>query len=370
VVYYLIKKNVLTRDTLRTYAETTGSTWTYAPVEQYSIDNDELTLPNSLQDFTGNFQRPSAFLSEVQNAILFFDGSPALTQNKKAILETAENKHSILKHRIKSAIQDRGVMTVIAELYDTKPERPPWYDGRAVFPLIRHTSTNFYHWVAEYLPKLQAFEYYKQETNERPLLLIEANPPRWVTDSLRLMGYNIHKCVSLDHTPALIPRLLVPLHRSRTPGTPDGPSPSECEFVRSAVANLSSGFDYNFSSRIFVSRQLADDRRIDNYDELHQILTEFGFESYILEQMRLLDQIRLFQQAEFVIAPHGAGLVHLLFGDNLSVIELFPEHEIRHHYYTIAQMLGFEYEYVISERTGADLVVSPPEIRDAIERLL
>jgi len=34
------------------------------------------------------------------------------------------------------------------------------------------------------------------------------------------------------------------------------------------------------------------------------------------------DQVRLFSQAEIVVAPHGAGLTNILFAENLIVIEL------------------------------------------------
>jgi len=38
--------------------------------------------------------------------------------------------------------------------------------------------------------------------------------------------------------------------------------------------------------------------------------------------MSFSDQVRLFSQAEIVVAPHGAGLTNILFAENLIVIEL------------------------------------------------
>jgi hypothetical protein len=94
------------------------------------------------------------------------------------------------------------------------------------------------------------------------------------------------------------------------------------------------------------------------------------FERYTLEEMALADQIRLFSGAEVVVAPHGAGLVHLLFGRDLSVVELFPEHKIPHHYYCLAEMLGFDNASLVNERVEDGMLVDPEQLRATIESVL
>src|SRR5690606_29148055 len=68
-----------------------------------------------------------------------------------------------------------------------------------------------------------------------------------------------------------------------------------------------------FAERIYVSRTLARQRRVQNEDELVSLLERYGFAKYIPEQMPFEDQVRLFRDAKAVVAPHGAGLANLVF---------------------------------------------------------
>jgi capsular polysaccharide biosynthesis protein len=54
----------------------------------------------------------------------------------------------------------------------------------------------------------------------------------------------------------------------------------------------------------------------------------------------MADQILLFQSAEFVISPHGAGLSNLLFCEpGTKVIELMPSFEMRPFFWLISEKL-------------------------------
>jgi len=72
------------------------------------------------------------------------------------------------------------------------------------------------------------------------------------------------------------------------------------------------------SKRILISRRDASmdgppRRRVANETELAAALAPLGFERYELSDMSVRQQIELFQQAEFVIGPHGAGFVNMIF---------------------------------------------------------
>jgi capsular polysaccharide biosynthesis protein len=60
--------------------------------------------------------------------------------------------------------------------------------------------------------------------------------------------------------------------------------------------------------------------------------------------MTAVDQILLFQSAEFVIGAHGAGLSNLLFCEpGTKVIELMPSVEFRSYFWFISQKLDLVY---------------------------
>jgi Glycosyltransferase 61 len=72
--------------------------------------------------------------------------------------------------------------------------------------------------------------------------------------------------------------------------------------------------------RVYVSRRLASARRVLNEEQVVETVRSFGFETVCLEELPLLEQIRLFREAEAVIGPHGAGLANIVFsqpGTNL-----------------------------------------------------
>jgi len=55
-------------------------------------------------------------------------------------------------------------------------------------------------------------------------------------------------------------------------------------------------------------------------------LTALGFECVSLSNMRVQDQIRLFEEARIVVGPHGGGFTNIAFcRPGTRVIELFDE---------------------------------------------
>jgi hypothetical protein len=65
--------------------------------------------------------------------------------------------------------------------------------------------------------------------------------------------------------------------------------------------------------------------------------------------------VRLFARAECVVAPHGAGLSNLVFGERVSVIELFGARPGPHTFQWLAHSLGSRYRPVSGRDVGADL---------------
>jgi capsular polysaccharide biosynthesis protein len=92
-----------------------------------------------------------------------------------------------------------------------------------------------------------------------------------------------------------------------------------------------------------ISRAGAANRRILNEADLLQALSPLGFERYRLEALPIEEQIALFQDAECVVAPHGAGLANLVFAPETAVVELFAADYIVPHYYLLCKAVGASY---------------------------
>jgi hypothetical protein len=90
--------------------------------------------------------------------------------------------------------------------------------------------------------------------------------------------------------------------------------------------------------RIYVRRQKT--RIVLNAAEIEDMLEPMGFVTHEMEGASPLQQIELFRDAEFVIAPHGAGLTNLLFcAPGTRVLEIMPDVEYRTAYVEISNKL-------------------------------
>ena len=91
--------------------------------------------------------------------------------------------------------------------------------------------------------------------------------------------------------------------------------------------------------RLLVARK-GPTRTIHNLDQVQAFLSRYDFETVYLEGLSMAEQIMLFQSAEFIISPHGAGLANLLFCEpGTKVIELMPSVELRPFFWMISEKL-------------------------------
>lgn len=132
------------------------------------------------------------------------------------------------------------------------------------------------------------------------------------------------------------------------------------------------GRDKGSTARILISRARSSSRRIRNEAQLVQALKTLGFEKYTLEEMSPHDQVDLFAQAEFVVAPHGAGLANLLFSSQTAVVELFGSSFVVPHYYLLCKAMGHPYQYICgySADRDADIRVEVDHVLHLVNRHL
>lgn len=100
------------------------------------------------------------------------------------------------------------------------------------------------------------------------------------------------------------------------------------------------------NARIFVSRSRARYRKLNNEYAVQNALKEYGFDSYLLEDLHLSEQIELFRNASIVVGVHGAGLTNIIFSEKCRILELFScqasASEDRH-YGDLAESMGHNY---------------------------
>jgi capsular polysaccharide biosynthesis protein len=120
-------------------------------------------------------------------------------------------------------------------------------------------------------------------------------------------------------------------------------------------------------SRLFVSRRDTGKRRIRNEGEVIEALETYGFERVVPGEHSLAEQVAWFAGADAVVGPHGGGLTNTIYGQDLTVVEIFGD-SIRPHYYDIAMVSGFDYGIVRGTPVdGVDIRVDVSELTETLE---
>ena len=239
-----------------------------------------------------------------------------------------------------------------------------------VFPLIC-ADPSYYHWMMEYLPKVRYLENYQKETNSKPSILIESNPRDFVVETLRSVGYDSTQYEEWDQQETRVDKLLVTTHRPhifdyKSPELSNyNPSVRDSRWLRERIrSNLSHpNSDRDSPKKIYISRQAASrGRKVVNQDQMNAILDKYGFVTYSLGQMSFVNQVEAIYNADIIMGPHGAGLLNMIFAENPTIIELFPDSIIKPHFYNLSCMFDFEYSAMVTESEGDNLIVNIPKL--------
>lgn len=215
---------------------------------------------------------------------------------------------------------------------------------------------NYYHWTIECLPRIRLLDMYAADRGEYPDLIVPEDRPSWMDETIDRIDYG-GRVVGWSGDIARVERLVVP-------SFPD-PTPEECRWLRNRMGGDDAAAEGDGGERVFVSRADATIRQVKNREEIQSVLDDFGFETYILSELTVAEQIDLFANAEIVVAPHGAGLTNLVYAKDVAVVELFGDKKIAS-FARLAEMLDHEYAFLDCEQQGVNLVVDPERLEATI----
>ncbi|WP_196223227.1 DUF563 domain-containing protein [Roseibium sp. RKSG952] len=124
--------------------------------------------------------------------------------------------------------------------------------------------------------------------------------------------------------------------------------------------------------KVYVARDDAKIRRIQNEQDLWQRLEPLGFERIIPGTMSHAEQVRLFDEAKVIVGAHGAGLTNLLFTqEGGQVVELFPANYVQSSYLWMSRLKQHHYTPVICGKSQAHqhFQVSENDIASVLDAL-
>lgn len=231
-------------------------------------------------------------------------------------------------------------------------------------------STEFFHWFADYLPRLRVLRQYETCTGVEPRLLVPSDPPAWLTDSLDRLGVDPNRRVRWSGGRWSVNQLVVPsLPRHAHPTfPPEGyvHSPRELGWaVNQLLDGVSASDRPDVGRRLYVSRAHQPTRHVRNEADLLSVAGEFGFETVYPERWSLAEQLAAFAEADAVLGPHGAGLFNAVYADNAVLIELFGE-RTNPCFFSIAEGMNIPYAMTRCRVVGSDLAVDPDDLRELL----
>ncbi len=236
----------------------------------------------------------------------------------------------------------------------TKPSQHPVFLRRrlpdvtdapgSVGVLTTRGSENYYHFLTDVLPRLELL----RRAGVEPDAYLVNRATRFQRDMLDHLGLTADRCVGGDKYPHLRAAELV------VPSLPDDDLRTPPWVVPWLRAQFLPDDLRPPHRRLYVGRGgKKRTRRVENEAELLAALRPLGFESIDPGALAPAEQVRTFAEAEYIVAPHGAGLTNLAFAaPGAAVVELFARHYVNECFWALATTVeGLRYRYLVGDGT-------------------
>ena len=231
------------------------------------------------------------------------------------------------------------------------PQRvwPPVYKAKRIGVLTSSLQGAYYHWLVEVLPRIHMLRGQRLSTSP---LFVQAKH-RFQKETLALLGLSSPQLInSEDYEFVSAEEVVVPFHaigaRTQYPRW-------VCDFLRGAFLPAAIREKATDSvTRLYVSRDDAQWRRVTNEAEVLQILEPLGFRRITLGQSSFLEQVRLFHDAKVVVAPHGAALSNLVFCQPQTKVIEFQQLKLDSCFFRLSRSVGLDHYYIRSSTGPAN----------------
>ncbi len=232
---------------------------------------------------------------------------------------------------------------------------------------------NYYHWNAQVLPRLHGVV--SSLPHDCRFIIPESAQP-WQVRSLIALGINED---NICKKPTRQLWKLEILYYASPCAHSGGHSAASLCWLRSALApNVSLLHEPGTHEYIYITRGDSK-RRILNEEVYLARLESLGF--MIIDPSRLSyeDQIKVFSSAKVICAPHGAGLVNMIWARaGCHVFEIFsPATVDRGCFWDLSQNLGHSYTCFLGESVDAsdsdgdcDYLVNPDDLVECVASIL
>ncbi len=226
-------------------------------------------------------------------------------------------------------------------------------------PLIPRYSNNYYHWLIETVPKIRYIRKFEEETGLDVTYLVPGDAPSWLDETLQLLKIPAEK----------VERASSSVYRAENLVLTSFPLQSKQDYewiVQSVLENAEPDRGHiSAGSNVYISRSKAVERRVTNEDEVMDMLSQYNFERYHLEDLSVEENVTLFNEANIIVGAHGAGLTDIIYSADVTVVELFGS-KMKEPYKTLSETMGHEYMKLECTPASTDIKVDLDVLEEAI----
>ena len=256
-----------------------------------------------------------------------------------------------------------------ANFYSHIPIKSPiFHPGKTALIMQGYGEGNWCHFLLDRLPLTQTI---LSKINNVNAIAIDEKSTKWLIEFLFLKAIEVPVIPIKDGIQYVFEELYC-----------FTPTQHPCQLFPDVYIDFYKSFckpDSKNQHRIFIKRPLGR-RGILNHHEVSLVLKKYNFIEIELESLSIENQIKIFNEADFVIGCHGAGLSNLVFSKpGTKIIELSHRGYLIPTYSILANRLNHVHSILLDESFSftpdpvnkfLDLSINPCKLEKLIENLI
>ena len=254
---------------------------------------------------------------------------------------------------------------------------PQHLPGRTAIAVTPEAPGNYYHWLIDLLPRFALIKAAGGDAwDAYARFLINGSGAHYEGASLAALRLPLDKILYVNASDRF------QIDNATIPSMDDSANviaPWKVRMLRDLRDTLPNAAP-DSPRRLYISRRSAAVRRVINEEKLRPLLREAGFTMLELEARPWLEQVRLFSNADVILAPHGAALANTAFCKPGTLIAEIATRESIKFYLRLASSGSLRYRLIegtpeiktdraIRARENEDMTVDEDAIRSLLREL-
>lgn len=222
----------------------------------------------------------------------------------------------------------------------------------------------YYHWIFENLTRLWVLDAFPELADI--LLVVPAHLTRFQKDSLNALGINDNRLLFFDGSNWQFDCLYIPSFL----GSADH-SLRQIDWLRT---KLMGAFNVQprdrGNRRLYISRTDTATRKIINEKAIISMLQYYDFEVITPGKLPLVDQVKLFNDAEIICGSSGSGITNHIFAPrHATLVEMHPNSYVNLVHWFSSNILGQNYGFIIgqAETIRHDYKISISKLQETVD---